>query len=139
MTRARELLARLALVLVSLLVVLLVVEAGLRTSGYTPERFRSTGRLVDPRWRTLLDCYPTNPRGYFDIDLREPGMRERYRSLAPMRFDAVARRAPHAVEFHYNALRFRDVDPSPRAAGVRRVVVVGDSFTEGQGVKEPDT
>jgi lysophospholipase L1-like esterase len=138
-TRGRERLARLALVLASVAGILLVLEAFLRAAGYTPERFRSTGRLVDARWRVLLDCYPTNPRGYFDIDLREPGMRERYQSLAPHRYDAVVRRAPHAVEFRYNALRFRDVDPAPRPAGVRRIAVVGDSFTEGQGVKEPDT
>jgi hypothetical protein len=128
-----------ALVLGSLVVVLLVAEVALRITGYTPERFRGTGRLVDPHWRTLLDCYPTNPRGYFDIDLRQPGMRERYRSLAPVRFEAVVRRAPHAVESRYNALRFRDVEPSPRSPGVRRVAVIGDSFTEGQGVREADT
>lgn len=139
MTRGRESLARLVLVLLSVGAVSLLAEVALRVAGYTPERFRSTARLVDPHWRTLLDCYPSNPRGYFDIDLRKPGMRERYHSLAPLRFDAVARRAPHAVEFRYNALRFRDVGPSPRPPGVTRVVVLGDSFTEGQGVKEPDT
>jgi lysophospholipase L1-like esterase len=139
MTRARELLVRAALVFVSLAVACALAELVLRSAGYTPERFRGTGRLVDPHWRTLLDCYPTNPRGYFDIDLRGPGMRERYHSLAPVRFDAVVRRAPHAVESRYNTLRFREVEPSPRAPGARRIAVIGDSFTEGQGVKEPDT
>ena len=51
----------------------------------------------------------------------------------------MARRAPYAVEFRYNSLRFRDAEFGPKRPGVRRVMVLGDSFTEGQGVKEPDT
>jgi lysophospholipase L1-like esterase len=137
--RAREVWGRLALVLGSLLATLLVAEAGLRLFGYTPERFKSTARLVSNDHRLLLDCYPTNPRGYFDIDLRTAAARERYFSLARRRFDAIAARAPWAVEFKYNAQGFRGEDFPPKAPGRRRVVVLGDSFTEGQGVKEPDT
>ncbi|HUG52755.1 MAG TPA: SGNH/GDSL hydrolase family protein [Vicinamibacteria bacterium] len=137
--RARAALGTLVLTLASLLVALLLAEGTLRLLDYGPERFRNTARVVDPRWRALLDCYPTNPRGYFDLDLRDPGTRERYRWMAPHRIDAVARRAPWAVEFRYNALRFRDEELGPKPPGVRRVIVVGDSFTEGQGVKEPDT
>lgn len=136
---ARAALGTVALALGSSLVAFLVAEAVLRLAGYEPARFRNTARVVDSRWRALLDCYPTNPRGYFDIDLRDGTTRERYRWMAPHRLDAVARRAPFAVEFTYNALRFRDVELAPRPAGVRRVMVLGDSFTEGQGVKEADT
>ena len=123
----------------SLLAGFLLLEGGLRLRRYEPQRFRNTARVVDSKGRALLDCYPTNPRGYFDIDLRDEATRERYRWMAPVRLDAVARRAPWAVEFRYNSLRFRDAEPGPRRAGVRRLVVIGDSFTEGQGVKEPDT
>jgi hypothetical protein len=94
---------------------------------------------VDPHWRLLLDCYPSNPRGYFDVDLRAPASRERYGHLAPLRYDSLARRTPYAIESRYNSLRFRDAEFLPKPAGVRRVMVLGDSFTEGQGVKEPDT
>jgi hypothetical protein len=87
----------------------------------------------------LLDAYPTNPRGYFDIDLRTAAARERYLALAPRRYEAVAQRAPWAVEFRYNSQGFRGDEFPPRRAGVRRVAVLGDSFTEGQGVKEADT
>jgi hypothetical protein len=137
--KPREALGRLALLVGSLAVTLALAEAVLRAAGYAPERFKSTARLVSNDQRTLLDAYPTNPRGYFDIDLRTEAARERYLSLAPHRYDAVAQRAPWAVEFSYNALGFRGKDVPARRPGVRRVAVLGDSFTEGQGVKEPDT
>ena len=134
-----EALGRLALLAGSLLASLAVAEAALRAAGYAPERFKSTARLVSSDQRTLLDAYPTNPRAYFDIDLRTEEARARYLSLAPHRYDAVAQRAPWAVEFSYNTLGFRGEEVPPRRPGVRRVAVLGDSFTEGQGVKEPDT
>jgi lysophospholipase L1-like esterase len=116
-----------------------VAEAGLRILDYTPRRLQSTARLFDVGWTLLLDCYPENPRGYFEIDLRTPASRNRYGHLNGRKFEAVARRAPYAVESRYNSLRFRDVEFGPRRRGVRRVMVLGDSFTEGQGVKEEDT
>jgi lysophospholipase L1-like esterase len=138
-SRGRELLFGLALALGSVLAFLLVGEAVVRLLGVTPERFSMTGRMANARWTLLLDCYPTNPRGYFEIDLRLPESRERYLNVAPLRFDTVAWRAPWAVEFRYNALRFRDEPLGPKPKGVRRVMVLGDSFTEGQGVKVADT
>ena len=119
--------------------VLLLLEVGLRVAGFAPGGERAVRRMVDARWTTLLDCFPSNPRGYFDIDLREPESDARYRGLAPHRFDSIAHDHRWAVEVRYNALRFRDVPPAPRPRGVRRVVVLGDSFAEGQGVKEADT
>jgi hypothetical protein len=138
-SRRRELLSSAALAAASLLAILVAVELALRLFGYVPRRVQASARMVDPRWRMLLDCYPTNPRGYFDVDLRTPESRERYFHLAPHRYDHVARRDPYAVEVDYNSLRFRDVEPAPKPAGVIRVAVVGDSFTEGEGVKEADT
>jgi lysophospholipase L1-like esterase len=138
-SRGREILFGLVLALASVVVFLLVGEAVVRLLGITPERFLMTGRMANARWTLLLDCYPTNPRGYFNIDLRLPENRERYVNVAPLRFDTVARRAPWAVEFRYNALRFRDEPLGPKPKGVRRVMVLGDSFTEGQGVKVGDT
>jgi lysophospholipase L1-like esterase len=86
-----------------------------------------------------LDCYPTNPRGYFDLDLRDPATRDRFESLRVRRVDDCAAYAPYAVELRYNSLQFRDREPGPRTPGVRRLAVLGDSFTEGQGVNEEDT
>ena len=136
--RLREGLGRLALVVAALAVVAIGLEVLFRLLGL-PARFPAPGELYSRRERVFLDSYPTNPRGYFDIDLRDPAVRERYRWMAPHRLDAVAQRAPWAVESRYDALRFRDVELGPKRPGVRRVMVLGDSFTEGQGVKEGDT
>ncbi|HET6899254.1 MAG TPA: SGNH/GDSL hydrolase family protein [Vicinamibacteria bacterium] len=135
----RETLARLALVAASLMVVALAAEGALRFSGYVPARSQGPGELYGARERLFLDCYPSNPRGYFDVDLRQPAVRAAYAARGVAGVDAVAARAPYAVEFRYNALFFRDRELTPKPPGVVRVVLLGDSFTEGQGVKEKDT
>jgi hypothetical protein len=137
--RWRAVLGDAALVLASVSLVLLVLEAALRATGFTPGRERAVRRMVNARWTLLLDCFPSNPRGYFEIDLRQPANDARYRGLAPYRFDAIARDHRWAVEVRYNDWRFREVEPAPRPDGVRRVAILGDSFAEGQGVKEADT
>ena len=137
--RAREMLGRLALVVASLVAVGLAGEAALRLAGYSPARSQAPGELYSPRERLFLDCYPTNPRGYFDIDLRRPEVRRAYDALGVVGVDEVAMRAPFAVEFRYNTFFFRERELTPKATGVIRVVLLGDSFTEGQGVKESDT
>jgi hypothetical protein len=137
--RSRALLQGLALACATVVVFLLLLEGVFRLAG---DRFRpelASRRIVDGRWTTLLDCYPSNPRGYFDIDLRTKENDARYRRLAPHRFDAIQRDHPWAVESRYNALRFRDAPLGPKPAGVRRVMVLGDSFAEGEGVKRDDT
>ena len=137
--RHRALIQNGALSLGSLLVGAFILEAALRALGFPSEEGLAARRIHDGRWTTLLDCYPSNPRGYFEIDLRLPENDARYRRLAPKRFDAIQRRHPWAVETRYNALRFRDTPPGPKAKGVTRVVLFGDSFIEGQGVKAGDT
>jgi lysophospholipase L1-like esterase len=134
----RPVLANLALSVAAVAVTLLAAELALRAVGYVPHRLHAAARLVDARWHMLLDCYPSNPRGYFDIDLRTPAARDRYFHLAPPRYDVVAHRNPYAVGVEYNSLRFREVEPAPRVEGARRVVFVGDSFIEGEGVKQAD-
>lgn len=128
-----------ALAAASVMIGLVGLEAALRVAGYTPREFHAPARIIDPHWRLLLDCYPSNPRGYFDIDLRAPESRARYEHLAPLRWESLHKRTPFAVESRYNSLRFRDAEFGPKRPGLRRVMVLGDSFTEGQGVKEADT
>jgi len=136
---AREVIAAVLLAVLSVSATGAAVEAVLRGIDYRPYHARRAARLFDAVGGTLLDCYPSNPRGYFDIDLRAPEAQARYHHLAAKRrLEAVASRAPYAVECRYNALGLRDRPLGPRVAGVRRVVLIGDSFTEGQGVREPD-
>jgi hypothetical protein len=135
----REILGRLVLLVASVFAVLLVGELSLRLLGYVPKLYRSPARIYGSKHLVLLDCFPTNPRGYFDIDLRDPAVRTHYKEMGFHRIDAVWARAPYAVEYRLNSRHFRDAEVGPKRPGVRRVVVLGDSFTEGQGVKEADT
>lgn len=137
--RLRGLLADLGLACASLAVAALAAEAGLRLLGRPGAETLAARRIVAPDRTLTLDCYPTNPRGSFPLDLRRPENDARYRPLAPHRFDAIRRLHPFAVESRYNELRFREVAPAPKPPGRRRVAIVGDSFTEGQGVQEEDT
>lgn len=135
----RGLLGRLALAGASTLLAALAAEGALRALRWAPERHRAPAHVYATRERLMLDCFPSNPRGYFDVDLRRPEVRRRYENAGMPRLAAVAQRAPFAVEVRLNALRFRDQELGPKAAGVTRVMVLGDSFTEGQGVREADT
>src|SRR5712691_2711731 len=137
--RVRERLGRAALFAAAVAACALLIEGALRLAGYAPARYQAPGELYGERERVFLDCYPSNPRGYFDIDLRSPDARRRYEGLGVTGIGAVAARAPFAVEFRYNSLFFRERELGPKPAGAIRVVLLGDSFTEGQGVKEPDT
>jgi lysophospholipase L1-like esterase len=134
----RRIAGSLALLIGSLAASVVVLELVVR-AGLLREQEPAVRRMVDARWTMLLDCYPSNPRGYFDIDLRQPGSADRYRRLAPRRFDEIARGHPWAIEVRYNSLRFRDAEPAPKRPGTVRVLVFGDSFAEGQGVKQDDT
>lgn len=135
----RGLLGRLALAAASAGLAALAAEGALRLLRWAPERHRAPAHVYATRERLMLDCFPSNPRGYFDVDLRRDEVRARYEKAGMPRLAAVARRAPFAVEVRLNALRFRDAELGPRPEGVTRVMVLGDSFTEGQGVREPDT
>lgn len=137
--RQRALAANLALALAAVLFVLLLLEAALRLSGYAPSAHAGPACIFDAPRRVLLDCYPSNPRGDFDVDLRDPKTLERYRALRLKRLERAAARAPFAVEVRYNSLGFRGQEPGAARPGVRRLCALGDSFTEGQGVREAAT
>ncbi len=133
---ADERVLRTLLVLASVLVVFLGAEAAFSVIPLP------TGNVLTVYNRPMtagLDCYPSDPRGYFDLDLRDGATRARFEALGVRRVEDCALYAPHAVDLRYNSLQFRDREPPPRTPGVRRVAVLGDSFTEGQGVKEEHT
>jgi hypothetical protein len=134
----RNALKTLSLLLASLICVLAVAELGLRLAGVRPIRHRGPGRVRDAADRIALACFDSNPRGYFDVDLRQAGVRKHYEALGIESIDGIAQRKPFAVEYRYNSLRFRDREFGPKPPGVTRVLVLGDSFTEGQGIKQDD-
>src|SRR5260221_11956745 len=115
--RFRERLKGLLLSGASVLTVFLLVEAAFRLGGFVPERYRAPARMVDARFRVLLDCYPSNPRGYFEIDLREPANAEKYRRLAPLRFDALVRRVAWALGSSFNRPKVPERPFCPMTAG----------------------
>jgi lysophospholipase L1-like esterase len=130
--------ARLTLAAASITFTLVLVEAALRVAGYTPAAYEHTNRIANRDRTVLLDCYPTNPRGYFDVDLRDAATLARYRALGLARLDDAARLTPFAVERRFNSRQFRAPEIGPHKPGTLRVAVIGDSFTEGMGVKEED-
>lgn len=135
-SKARERALRVALSAGAIFFTVLALDAAL---GVVSAAHTSPVHLSNRRVSVALDCYPTNPRGYFDVDLRDPAHRGGYESRRVRGLREAWSRAPFAVELRFNSLQFRDAEFGPRRAGVRRVAVLGDSFTEGQGVKEADT
>lgn len=144
MSRARALAANVGLACGAVLAVLLVAEGTLRAVGFRPERHLTRIRLTNAADLTVranalvLDCYPSDPSGSFDVALGDESVRRRYAAEGVRGLERAAE-FPHALEFRYNSRGFREKEFPPRRPGVRRLVVVGDSFTEGQGAREADT
>ncbi|MGE0456002.1 MAG: SGNH/GDSL hydrolase family protein [Vicinamibacteria bacterium] len=140
----RRLLSNLGLALASLAFCFLAGEIALRAIGYAPLRQRPIYRVSDKgdleirENATILDCYSSNPRGYFQLDLRQPATREAWARRGLRDLEKVAQSYPFCVEFAYNGLGFREKQVGPKPAGARRVAFVGDSFTEAMGIRESD-
>lgn len=116
----------------------LVAELALRLLGIAPARFTQPRSLesADKRW--ALDLYPSDPRGDFDVDLRAAGVRRTWSERGVPDVERRWERTPVGVGLRFSAELCRGGDIAP-SDGRARVVVIGDSFTEGQGVREQDT
>jgi hypothetical protein len=88
---------------------------------------------------TVIDLYGSNPRGTFPVDLNDPATRLGLIREKFARVDEASKTNPYGVPFQYNSKGFRDRDFAPKAQTTTRVVFVGDSFTEAQGVVEKAT
>ncbi len=119
---------RLTAIALGLLVPLAVAELVVRLTWRTdpgPKMYESADK------RLGLECYPDDPRGDRPVFLRRAGSFARWSPRIPGLDEARALR-PHCIEFRWNSHGWRGDEPR---AGV---FVVGDSFTEGQGVREED-
>lgn len=130
---------RLGLVIASSALALGAGELAVRALGIAPDRFAQPWHLERADKRLGLDAYPDDPRGYFPIDLRDAAERARWRERGLPVVDARAARTPHAVPLRYTEELCRGEAIGPRDPQTARVVVIGDSFSEGQGVREQDT
>ncbi|MCC6996528.1 MAG: SGNH/GDSL hydrolase family protein [Deltaproteobacteria bacterium] len=146
-SRVKRALANFGLVLASLLVALLLLEGVVRVFFGAPRVQGKQVVTMKPRQHhepdnTGADCYPSNPRGYFVRSVPDdwPGYMlletEHYHAI-PM---ARLTHTPYCVDFSNNVDGYRgarrDVARQPNTF---RVLAIGDSFTYGEGVKDPDT
>lgn len=130
---------RLVLFGASTVVSLLAAELALRALGVAPERWAQARSLESADKRRALDLYPDDPRDYFPIDLRDDRVRAHFRDGGLPEVEAHYERTPHGVALRFSEELCRGGPIEPPPDGARRVVVIGDSFTEGQGVREEDT
>jgi lysophospholipase L1-like esterase len=135
----RKWLGRFGLLVGTTLAALIVADLVLRVLGIAPERYAQPRHLESADKRAGVDAYPDDPRDYFPLDLRDEVTRESLANSGIPDLDRHADRTPHAVPLAYTERLCRgtavpDGDPSST-----RILVVGDSFTEGQGVREEDT
>ena len=141
--RLRGALSTAAVLVLAALLAVLLAEGVVRALGW-PARSRPMSRIADTKGADIgpgtlaLLCYPSNPRGYFQIDLRRPEVAAAYRDRGMRNMDKVLPDLPWAVEMKYNSAVFRGGEIGPRRPGVRRLIVIGDSFNQGWGVREED-
>lgn len=132
-TSVSAVLARLALLVAGCVAAWLGAELWLRiegrpSSGPFLQEFRGE--------RFKLMAYDANPTGALDLDLRDDALRRRLgaRLFDPAELESRWSETPFAVAFELNARGFREKPLAPKAEGVHRIVVVGDSFTAGHGL-----
>ena len=116
---------------------LLVAELFVRLSGLAPVQFAQTRHLETGDKRRGLDLYPSNERDAFDVDLREDGALAEFQALG-LDASEYVEHTPFGIDLRYSAELCRGGDVPPKGERTR-VMIVGDSFAEGQGVRENET
>jgi len=119
---------------------LLLAEAALRLLGVAPARYQQPVHLETTDKRHGVDLYPDDPSGSFHLDLREADVRARLIAETTLsELETRYPRTPHAVPGRYSAELCRGAEMGGPDPARPRVIFIGDSFTEGQGVYEEDT
>ncbi len=127
---------RLAYVIFLGISTLLLAEGAARLLDLGPERFHHPWHLESPNKHHGLDVYPSNPRGAFDLDLRDPATFDTLKKKDIPHLERARSRTPYAVAGSYNAELCRQDPVGPNKEGQPRVLIIGDSFSEGQGVSQ---
>ncbi len=86
----------------------------------------------------VLLCYPTNYRGYFKIDLADPATLAHYESIGMRNLDKALPERHFAVEQPFNSLVYLGPEFKEKREGITRVVLMGDSFNMGWGLRLED-
>ena len=134
---ARDTLKKLSLSAGVLVGLLLVAEVFVRVGGLAPMQFAQTRHLETDDKRAALDLYPSDERGAFDVDLRDDGALAEFQSLG-LDVSEYAQHTPYGIALRYSAELCRGGDVPSKGARTR-ILIVGDSFAEGQGVRENET
>ncbi|MFT5356578.1 MAG: hypothetical protein ACI9KE_003803 [Polyangiales bacterium] len=134
---AKDTLKKLSLSAGVLVVLLVVAELFVRVSGLAPVQFAQTRHLETDDKRRALDLYPSDERDTFDVDLQDEGTLAEFQALG-LDASEYAEHTPHGIAFRYSAELCRGGDVPPKSERTR-IMIVGDSFAEGQGVREDET
>jgi lysophospholipase L1-like esterase len=146
-TGARRAFLSLASVFLGTLAAFLLGEAFCRVLGLKAKEPGRIFRISDGAnvtfpgraGHTVIDLYNSNPRGVFPVDLNDAATRQDLMRRKFTRVEEAWKTNPFGIAFTYNSRGFREREFTPKPPGARRVVFVGDSFTEGMGVQEGAT
>lgn len=86
----------------------------------------------------ILLCYPSNYRGYFKIDLADPRTLAHYQEIGMRNLDKALPERHFAVEQPFNSRVYLGPEIKEKQPGVTRVVIMGDSFNMGWGLRLED-
>jgi hypothetical protein len=119
------------------------VRMGLLGGGGLLPMVRIANKKGDPKGgirpgSLVLLCYPTNYRGYFKIDLADPKTFAYYESIGMRNMDKALPSRHYAVEQQFNSQVYLGPEFPEKRDGVTRVVIMGDSFNMGWGLRPED-
>lgn len=128
--------AEILLVVTAVALPLFIAETVLRVMNFSPHGFRDEKRFVDSQVSGPGWCYPTNPRGYFPIDLTtQAGLKKLIQlGVAEEEAKEAAATSPYCVVSNQQQRRTGDFPGRQHT-----VAIIGDSFAFGEGLKEEDT
>lgn len=126
---------------------LILVEGALRLGVFNSEKNLPMVRIANKKGDAkggirpgslVLLCYPSNYRGYFKIDLADPKTFAYYESIAMRNMDKALPSRRFAVEQQFNSGVYLGPEFPEKRPDVVRVVIMGDSFNMGWGLRPGD-